>query len=367
MILRKKGPWSQFTSFINDRPKMAVGLVVGMVLVGAGLIAYGYFNQPKPIAITTADDNPKSQTVQTTNDGKTHYYSPLTGLEVPDEATTKRQVTAIMIENSMDARPQSGLRDSGVVFEAIAEAGITRFLTLHQEDRPGLIGPVRSVRPYYIDWLAAFDASVAHVGGSANALAEVRNGQYKDIDQFFNGAYYWRATDRVAPHNVYTNFDKLDALNKSKGFTNSTFTGFLHKTDSPAAAKNATRVHVDISGPVFNSDYTYDTASNTYKRSEGGAAHIDRESKQQINPKTVVIIKVPTQVAYEDGYREQMTTIGAGQAYVFQDGQEINGFWRKDGKKDQIKFYDQFGQPIAFNAGQTWLTAIAPNKSVTWQ
>src|SRR5690606_11343443 len=146
--------------------------------------------------------------------------------EVKNKEATTQEVTAIMIENSPDARPQSGLKESGVVFEAIAEGGITRFQVLYQEDKPQLIGPVRSLRPYFVEWAAPFDASIAHIGGSYNALQEVRNGQYKDIDQFFNGDTYWRSTDRYAPHNVYTNFKNLDALNTKKGFTVSKFDGF---------------------------------------------------------------------------------------------------------------------------------------------
>jgi len=353
MILRNKNLWNQFSQFASDHRKLSVGLIIGMSLAGVGLMGLGYAFQAKPLATTTPSAT-KSTTAITTPNGKTTYYSPLTGMQVADEAATKRQVTAIMIENSPSARPQSGVKPAGVVFEAIAEGGITRFLTLHQEDRPALIGPVRSVRPYYIDWLAAFDAAVAHVGGSANALTEVRNGQYKD---------YWRATDRVAPHNVYTSFDKLDALNASKGYTSSSFTGFPRKLDSPSTAANAARISVAISGPIYDSSYGYDAPSNSYIRSEGGAIQIDREAGQ-INPKAIIVIKVPVQIGFEDGYREQMTTTGFNQAYIFQDGTVTNGFWRKDSKKDQIKFYDQAGIPIALNAGQTWLTAIAPQKSV---
>jgi hypothetical protein len=365
MILRKKGPWSQFTSFIDGHRKLSTGLAIGMVLAGAGFIAAGFWFQPQP-SVGAQTATPKNITKEVTSDGQTLYYSPLSGAQVDNEATTKRQVTAIMIENSLDARPQSGIKPAGVIFEAIAEGGITRFLTLHQEGRPALVGPVRSLRPYYIDWLAPFDAAVAHVGGSANALKEIRGGGYKDIDQFFAGNYYWRATDRVAPHNVYTSFDKLDALNASRGYTTSTFTGFPRKMDSPAITKNATKIDVNISSATYNSSYTYDTASNSYVRSEGGKPHTDREAGQ-LAPKSVIVIKVPVQVGYEDGYREQMTTLGFNEAHIFQDGQHISGFWRKDNKKEQIRFYDQSGVPIALNAGQTWVTVVAPNKGVTWQ
>lgn len=294
------------------------------------------------------------------------FYSPLTGLELPNELATQRQVTAIMLENSPDARPQSGIKSAGVVYEAIAEGGITRFLALYQESRPKLIGPVRSLRPYYVDWLASYDAAVAHVGGSKAALDEVRNGKYKDIDQFFNAGAYWRSTDRYAPHNVYTSFDRLDALNKSKGYTKSNFTGFTRKADEPSKKPNAKKITVNISSSTYNSSYTYSTKDNSYTRSQSGAVHKDREAGD-ITPKVVIVIKVPTHRGFEDGYREQMKTIGSGQAFVFQDGTIQEATWAKPNKQAGMKFLSSDKKELQLNAGQTWITAIPTDRSVTWQ
>jgi hypothetical protein len=295
------------------------------------------------------------------------YYSPLTGSQVADEAATKQAVTAIMIENSPDARPQSGLKQAGVVFEAIAEGGITRFLTLHQQDKPQLIGPVRSVRMYYVDWLAPFNASVAHVGGSAAALAEVRNGSYRDIDQFFNASTYWRASDRYAPHNVYTSFEKLDALNQAKGYTESHFTGFSRTDGKPSATPDASNITVVISGPTYNSSYVWDSTTNTYARYQAGAPHLDREDGQ-ITPSVVVVLKVDMTKVLEDGYRESIATIGSGEAVIFQNGTAQTVTWSKADRASQIKFTDASGNDVPLVRGQTWLSAI-PNGtgSVTWQ
>lgn len=363
MIKIKTSLWQKFRQFTDNHRVLAICIVVGFFLIGVGLIIAGFALQPQAKVVK----KPAPEAVQAMPEPTPQaFYSPMTGVKVPDEATTKRQVTAIMLENSMDARPQSGLKDAGVVFEAIAEGGITRFLTLHQEDRPQMIGPVRSLRPYYVDWLAPFDAAVAHVGGSLSALNEIRNGSYKDIDQFFNGKYYWRATDRYAPHNVYTSFDKLDELNAAKGFKSSSFTGFARKLDSPAAAPNASKINVAISSAAFNSSYTYNPATNSYDRSEGGAPHNDREAGR-ISPKVAIVIKVQMKMGFEDGYREQITTTGHNTAYIFQDGMVIEGFWNKPDKKSQMRFYDKTGHQIALNAGQTWITAIPQEKSVTWQ
>jgi hypothetical protein len=348
--------------FKRHKKLFIVLIIVGSVLlVGGGVGAYFLLTQPakgEPKAAIKSKPLPKPEPVK--------YYSPLTGNEVADTAATQQAVTGIMIENSPDARPQSGLKDSGVVFEAIAEGGITRFLVLYQEQKPQLIGPVRSVRAYYVDWLAAFNASVAHVGGSAAALAEVRNGSYRDIDQFFNSASYWRATDRYAPHNVYTSFERIDALNTKKGYTSSAFTGFTRKDSAASTTPNATSVNVTISSANYNSSYAYNPVTNTYDRSVGGKPQLDREAGQ-VSPRVVIAMRVTQSTVMEDGYRESINAVGTGTAYIFQDGTVQEVTWRKPSKTAQITFTDAEGKDVPLARGQTWITAVPNGKAVTWQ
>lgn len=336
--------------------------VILAILIGGGIAAAIYFfnQKPAPVQETVTQETPAPEPPK--------YYSPLTGNLVKTEAITKQAVTGIMIENSPDSRPQSGLKDSGVVFEAIAEGGITRFLVLYQEQKPKLIGPVRSVRMYYVDWVAAFNASVAHIGGSSKALKEVRNGKYRDIDQFFNPDAYWRATDRYAPHNVYTSFKKLDALNAAKGYKTSSFTGFTRRDalETSDLAK-ATSIDVTISSSTYNSHYDYDKKTGLYKRSQAGAAHKDRESGQ-ISPKVVIVMKIPEKLVFEDGWRQQLTTVGKGTAYIFQDGTVQKVTWTKKSRTEQIKFTDAEDKDVPLARGQTWLTAVpADTGGASWE
>jgi len=359
--------WQHFKRWVGAHKKASIGIAaLTVLLLASGGVGLYFWLKPKPQPVTVTPPA-KIQPTPAPAQVVPKYYSPLTGMPVADEATAKQEVTGIMIENSQYARPQSGLVNAGVVFEAIAEGGITRFAALYQETKPKLIGPVRSVRPYYVDWMAAFDPTIVHVGGSANALSEVRNGAYKDADEFFNGSYFWRATDRFAPHNVYTNFDKLDALNKDKGYTGSTFTGFPRKDDNPPITPNATKINIDISYDLFNVHYDFDKGCNCYERYLAGEKQLDRETGQNVKPKVVIVMRVPTQLGFEDGYREQMTDTGTGTAYVFQDGTVTAGTWTKKSKKDQIQFKDDHGQEIKLNRGQTFISITAPEKSVTWQ
>jgi len=331
------------------------------VLAGGLVAAIIFWQQPKEVKTTA--NKPKPVKVAP----KPKYYSPLTGEEVADEKARTKPVTAIMLENSPSARPQSGLKDAEIVYEAVAEGGITRFLALYQQHQPDLIGPVRSLRMYYLNWATPYDASIAHIGGSYNALKKVRSGGYRDIDQFFNSKYYWRATDRYAPHNVYTSFSKLNQLNALKGYTSSRPVGFERADDSKAITKDATTINLKISGPLYNSSYQYDPATKLYARSEGGAPHLDREAGQ-IMAKVIIALRVDMSKVMEDGYRENITTTGSGNVIIFQNGHAISGTWSKISDSAQLTFTDANGQPIALARGTTWISAI-PNSGgdVSWQ
>ncbi len=299
--------------------------------------------------------------------------SPLTGLQV-DPALAARPVTGIMIENSDAARPQSGLQDAGVVYEAIAEGGVTRFLTLFQDASPQYIGPVRSLRPYYIDYAAPFQASIVHVGGSPDALAEVTDGSFRNLDQFANGDYFTRVNSRDAPHNVYTSFSEIDQLNQSKGYTSSSYTSWPRKADKKLATPTAKTIQLAIAGPDFYANYTYDAKTNTYLRSEGGAPHLDLVNASdttgvQLSPKVVIAIVVPLSSGALDAsgaYYSNYQTSGTGTAYVFQDGGVTQGSWTKGGTNDQISFSDASGAPLKLDAGQTWITLISGDNMVTY-
>ncbi|GAC1392317.1 MAG: hypothetical protein NVSMB46_07880 [Candidatus Saccharimonadales bacterium] len=288
--------------------------------------------------------------------------SRLTGLPIAPE-DINAPVTGVMIENSPFARPQSGLMEAGVVFEAVAEGGITRFLSLYEDNLPSYVGPVRSVRPYYLQWLLPFDSSLAHVGGSPDALNGIKVLGVKDLDQFYNAGSYQRIKDREAPHNVYTNIGQLVELEKKKGFDKSTFTGFPRKTDAPSATPNAKSIDFTISGPIYSVHYDYDVATNTYKRSEGGAPHNDK-SGTQLAPKVVIAMVVSQNTAI-DGLHTVYGTTGSGLVYIYQDGIVTKGTWNKTDSKSQLSFLDSNGQPIALNAGQTWISVVGLNGDVS--
>jgi hypothetical protein len=346
----------------SKKQKIAIiaGIVVLLCLIGFGLYTvFGKSEPPAPAPVVVKKEEKKEPPKPTTE------ASRLTGVQISPELN-QLTVTGIMIENSPDARPQSGLKDAGVVFEAIAEGGITRFLTLFQEAQPDYIGPVRSVRPYYLQWLQGFDAAIAHVGGSPEALAKIRNEGIKDLDQFYNGGAYQRISGRYAPHNVYTSRGSLLALEKSKGFTSSNFTGFARKAEKAIVPATARLIDIAISGPLYNVHCDYDAATNLYLRSEGGKPHIDEKAGAQITPKVVIALVLPQGID-PDGIHTSYQPIGSGKAYIFQDGGVTDGTWSKASDKDQIHFGDANGAPLGLNPGQTWISMVGAATNITYQ
>ena len=358
----KQSRLQRLRDFIN-RHRIATMCICGVILIAIGGAVAFVLTYRAPVA-DTAYHAPAKKAPKPAE----KYYSHLNGIEVASKADLSKPVTAIMIENSPDARPHSGLKQAEVVYEAIAEGGITRFLTLFQQHKPQLIGPVRSLRMYYVDWLAPYQASVAHVGGSHASLQEVRNGKYRDIDQFFNGSSYWRANDRRPPHNVYTSFEKLDALNAGKGYKSSQFTSFARADGKASDKPNAVNIDINFSSSWYNTHYDYDKASNTYLRSIGGQASNDRE-EGRLAPSVVIALHVNETTVMEDGWRQSIVTTGTGTATVFQNGTAAEYTWRKNDRFSPLELIDAAGKPVALNRGQTWIAAV-PNSGgggISWQ
>jgi Protein of unknown function (DUF3048) N-terminal domain/Protein of unknown function (DUF3048) C-terminal domain len=347
--------WRQTLTLHWPPHKKEFGVMAAVLVLLVGGV-FGFLAlQPKEQTASAVKTVPKKVVVPP----KPVITSVLSGLPITDAAINNRPVTAVMIENSLDARPQSGLGQASVVFEAIAEGGVTRFLALFQDTAPASIGPVRSARPYYVQWSMGFDAGYAHVGGSPEALANIKAWGVRDLDQFYNSGAYQRISSRVAPHNVYTSAAALEQLQIGKGYTTSKYTGFARKKESASKQPTAKSINFALSGPAYNVHYDYEVASNSYKRSEGGAAHIDANTNTQINPKVVIALVVPYSLA-ANGYHSQYAVVGSGQAYVYQDGVVTVGQWSKAANHG-----DSNGQPLSLNPGQTWLTAVSAATKVT--
>lgn len=361
----KKSKWQKFRAQLFTRPPkkrllIITGVSLGFLALGTGLI-YSLQPEPEPVAILEIKPAPEVEKLPE----PTIIASPLTGVLVEPELATRR-VTGVMIENSIDARPQSGLSEAGVVFEAIAEGGITRFLALFQESKPANFGPIRSARPYYVQWAAGFDASYIHSGGSGEALQLIRTLGMNDLD---HGAYGEKIASRIstryAPHNVYTSMDRADALANELGYSKSEFTPFARKDDPKTdefIVPTASTINFDISGANYNTYYSYEKETNSYKRFLARQPHSDADSGKQISPKVIVAL-VTDYGIHPDRIHSVYRTLGTGKIIVFQDGIAVEGTWQKDNDTSSLIFKDLNGKPLELNRGLTWITAITSGRT----
>lgn len=351
--------WQRFKHFIATHRTRTI-LVLGILLI-TPTAAWAYYESTKPIVVKQAEFPPRPEKPKT-------KPSPLTGVQIAPELAD-RPILAVVIENHKDARPQSGLGQAGVVYEALAEGGITRFLAFFLDERPANIGPVRSLRTYFVDWGLEFNAPVAHVGGNAEALDLVKPTGMKDINQFANAGSFFRTRDRVAPHNAYTNSDLMDALLKKNGWDKpADFKVSPRKNDSPAKTPLRPTIGINYSYTGFQVEYRYDAACNCYARFLAGAPHIDRNTGQQIKVKNVVVEYMPTTFG-KSRIGEQttrMATPGSGKAIVFRDGDAVEGTWAKAQHKDRTKLTDAAGKEIPLNRGNTWYSIVPTDKTVSY-
>ncbi len=350
----QKTPPKNKIKFLPDDPKkkkiIILSLILG-VIVAFALIWFFLIKSDKPkqsaspAPVAKAPEAPKPST----------EASKLTGVQVAPDIN-KRPVISIQIENSPDARPQAGLKDAGIVYEAIAEGGITRFNASFLETQPDYIGPVRSVRPYYVEFVAPLDPIFVHAGGSADGLAHLRNVGLKDLDHGANGGAFTRVSDRYAPHNLYTSIAALNQAATSRGYNTSNAKGFARKDkETPNPTPSAKAIDLNLSGFLYNPHFDYNQASNSYLRSQAGKPHTDHRSGAQLNPKVVVVIATDYKT---QGIYSQYRTTGIGALFVFQDGIVTQGQWSKPDTKSQYAFTDAAGKPIALNPGQTWVTLV---------
>lgn len=264
----------------------------------------------------------------------------------------------IMIENISSARPQSGLSRASVVYETVAEGFITRFLVVFDpKEMPDKIGPVRSARPYYIDWLREYDGLYAHAGGSPEALRAVDGLGVKDLNALYNGQYFWRDTGRSAPHNLYTSEELIVRALRDFEFADdrADFEPWKFKDDAeelPIAGQN---VSISFYGAAYEASYIWERETNEYLRENGGYAHEDANTGEQIRVKNIIVQQLPPVLDVGEKGRLTLDVAGEGRCLVARDGQVIEGVWKKPTSGDRTRFYDQNNQEIELNRGSTWV------------
>lgn len=374
-----------------------IAIVVGVVLyIVSAIGSYAFFSQGASGGDYTP---PTDQAAATSEDGPKTEACPLNGklyTKAQREKWEGRRPLGIMVENHLDSRPQSGINSADIVYEIVAEGGITRFLTIFYCDNPEIVGPVRSARIYFIRLIQGYGNHplYAHVGGAntpgpADALGELRElgwAGYNNLNQFsVPFPNYWKDDDRLpdvaTEHTMYTNTVRLwDYAAENFELTNvdedgvpwdEDFTYWALK-DEPGESGDVTTIQFAHWGQ-FAGDYSiqwdYDPEQQTYLRTNGGSPHLDKNTEEQIQAANVLIAysdESPANDGYEGGTHLLYDLTSGGDALIFQEGNAIEGSWEKPEFESRMIFYDADGNEIEIVPGKVWVHVLPLEADVNY-
>lgn len=342
-------------------------LFLAVVLTAVAIAPLGCGKTPKTVATSW----PKVERERVVPEPPRDPVWPLTGLDAPSEDAMESRVVSVKIENSAEARPQTGLDQADIVYETLTEGGITRFNALYHSRSPKVVGPVRSARISDIFIVPQYGALFAHVGGNWGVTNRIKRGKLHDIDQYFNPAPYWRSRDRSAPHNMYMDIAKGRAHGikarkypATKELRPFTFVKPGESADASVPSAAALTVPFDDDNKVR---WVYDAGSRTYARSINGKPHVDKGSGKQYRTRNIVVMWAKTQGA---GKRDvagsetlEITLSGTGRVSIFRDGRRFDGMWEADLKRPP-RFVTEDGQVLRLTPGNSWVEVIPTDYNI---
>lgn len=381
-------------------------LVLFLVFLFSTYTSYSYFKGESQEIISPisfyqkpSSDNNENNSSEQLNEPRTEEC-PLNGeylTKSQREKWEKRRPLGVMIENHKEARPQSGLQSADIIFEAVAEGGITRFLAIYYCKDAKYIGPVRSARIYFIKLLEGFGdyPLYAHVGGAntpgpADALGYINKlgwASYNDLNQFsVPFPYFWRDYERLpnraTEHTVYSSTSKLWQYAKEKRELtnvdkkgkkwNEDFVSWRFQDDEDVSKRGEVE-KIDFGfWNTFANDYSvvwnYLKSRNTYLRINGGEPHIDKNTGKQLETKNVVILfakESPANDGYPGGHILYQLT-GKGEALIFQNGKIVSANWSRKTEEELVRFYDKENKEISFVRGQIFIEILPLGNKVNY-
>lgn len=329
---------------------------------------------------------------------------------------TRRPIAA-MIENNLEARPVSGLSRADVVYEAVAEGGITRFMAIFYCGAVAetvKAAPIRSARVYFVNMAAGYGKSpiYLHQGGAndfcpncpggvkprgeidktVNAYALLdklgwRNGASgNDLDGGFNvgfpvvvrDQYRLSSTPTAWEHSVVADIDKVyeEAAKRNYNFKdadgvvwNQGFTKWKFQDDKASNPPTSSIIKFGFwnNQPDYDVEWNYDASTNSYLRSNGAKAQSDWElDKPAIRAKNVIILFAKEKGPVDNEKHMYYEVLGTGKAIVFQNGTVITGTWSKVGALDREVFYDDNRNEVPLVRGTTWVEIVPAGNTISY-
>lgn len=296
-------------------------------------------------------------------DVENSWYNPLTGEYLRLEDENFRPI-AVQFDNHPSARPQAGLIDADIAFEFYVEGAMTRYLGIFLSNYPEHIGPVRSSRPYFVQTAMGFDSFYVHVGGSNQALSEIKSYGVPSISAMNSNAF-WRESHKRIPHNLYTSSQNIIGVAKSRNFRSKSdvqWQPFHLEKEVLNDAIKATEIEFVYKAPSSNqtggyvTSYKYHSEEKVYYRYTNGMAHRDEVTHNHLNCMNLLVKYVPTRVLDNEG-RLEMALVGEGEGMYYTKGYGLPITWKKASYSAPTFFYYQ-GEKLVMNPGKTWVQVM---------
>jgi len=307
----------------------------------------------------------------------------LSGLNISDTVGNSRPI-ALMVENTPDARPQSGLIYADIVFEVVDEYGVTRYVAVYSSYDAEIIGPVRSARLYYAEIARSFDSIYAFFGTYKEGYKVIENlgldeltalGEPEPaVTSIVANASYWRDWNRssIQEHTAFMSTIKLKEDAENLGYSleggQSPLRFKIDAVDSERA--NINNIAINFSDQnAYKTNFEYNKEENTYYKYLAGAPHTDYETGKQIAVNNVIVMITNIEGPIDQYGHMAIRTTGTsdiGKAFFFMDGNVIEGTWERTSAFDPFKYKDDDGNIILFNRGSTWAALIQDNNRLTY-
>lgn len=291
------------------------------------------------------------------------HRNPLTGEGGYDESLLGNRPVMVVVENHPQARPQWGLTSSDIVFEMVAEGGITRMILMFADSSrlPDKIGPVRSTRHYFLDLAEGYDAIFTHFGQSTYAKTQLANHDIDNINGYVDGSYFSRDRSRNvdSEHTAYTTKEWVLKAIENKEYRTTLKDGydnaFSFNVDGNRVLEDGSCVSATVS---FSSSFTYtldyDKQENVYYSSLNGNPFVSSDGTQQ-NFQNIVILYTNISAIAGDTKNRVDFDLNEGHGTYISNGSYEAIKWEKGDSTDMLKLLDSEGEELKLNTGRTYI------------
>lgn len=291
--------------------------------------------------------------------------SPLTG-EVIDSEYTSRPF-AVMLNNISVALPQCSIAEADIMYEILAEGGITRFMAIYPDmENVGPVGSMRSLRPYYLSAALSYDAIIVHAGGSDQAYSDVSTKGADNIDGvrgYYGAEIFYRDPNRMSAgyeHSLFTTGELILQAVDMLSYRTQLSEGFdfgLDFTEESAPAEWQSAVNVVVDFGYKTSSFAYDSSSGSYTMTQYDQLLTDGSTGQAVDFTNIVVISADT-VTLDSYGRLGITLTGSGSGSFYRDGKCTDITWSRSAEGEPFLYTLADGSQVEFGIGRTFICVI---------